>query len=254
MGNKIEAMLLFALILALPIAAFAQEQASPAPPGQLALMRIVQLQPGAGAEYWSFMKDEYIPALKKAGVTEFYTAASTMFGQGGRIVTLRPINDLAQLDGAAPLVKALGQQGADALDRKLTKLIASYRLLLTYSRPELSFPPPSSYVPKLIVERIYTVAPGREADFEKHHRNVSEALKNTDLKGLTVARVAIGGNLTEYRSVAWFDSYADIPKLNGARRNTEEAVGPWPAGVITHVEGSTFRAVPEASILPARTP
>jgi hypothetical protein len=243
--------------LTLAVFTFAQNKPAPGPASnqtqQLMLMRILHLKPEMQNEWVDFMKNEYIPAMKKAGVTQLFTLRRATFGEGGEIIQAQPIKDLSELDGPSPLVKALGQDGANALSSKLPRFISGYRVLGVVARPALGIAMPSGYIPKLLAQQITSVAPGRTADFEKFSKAQKEVAKNVPMiKGVLVDKVTAGGDLNEYHAFLLYDSFADMGKVSQAfSKAAEEAkLAPLPAGVALHIERSTYRFVPELSIVP----
>ena len=66
-----------------------------------------------------------------------------------------------------------------------------------------------------------------------------------------MARIANGGDPNEYWQSLICDSFADLGQVSAAlSKATTDAKAPMPAGIVTHVEASTWRAVPELSIQP----
>jgi hypothetical protein len=248
------------LLISLTLAAltFSQNKPAPGPAGNqtrpFMLMRIICLQPGMQNEWQDFTKNEYIPAMKKAGVTQLFTLRRATFGEGMEIIQVQSIKDLSELDGPNPLVKALGQEAANALNSKLPRLISGYRMLGIVARPDLGIAMASGYSPKLLAQQITTVAPGRTADFEKFSRAQKEVTKTlTTVKGVLVDKVILGGNVNEYHAFVLADSYGDLGKFSAAyAKAAEEAkLGPMPAGTIMHEERAVYRFVPELSIVPS---
>jgi hypothetical protein len=246
------------LLISLTMAAFSFAQNKPVQQPastssrQLMLMRIMQLKPETQGEWQDFVKGEYLPALKQAGITQLFTLRRATFGEAGQVLQITAIKDLAELDGPNPLIKALGQDGVNALMRKLPKFISDYRTLGIVTRPDLSIALPSGYAPKLLVQQITSVTPGRTADYEKYLKQQMVLAKKTSLKGVLVDRVSSGGDINEYHSFLFLDSFADMEKLSAefAKASEEAKFAPMPAGIVTHTDRSTFRFVPELSIVP----
>ena len=85
----------------------------------------------------------------------------------------------------SPAVKALGQAAVTALTAKLDRVTASLRTVGITSRPDLSIVPSGSAgsEPKLVAMRRITVAPGRNADFEKYAKELLPVMGKTNAKG-----------------------------------------------------------------------
>jgi hypothetical protein len=92
-------------------------------------------------DYLDWLKDEYRPALEKAGVAGFRVSIVVFGAAGGEIASMRMLKDLAEIDGGAILTRALGSDRARAVSAKgATLVLATFtRILrvrsdLTYSR------------------------------------------------------------------------------------------------------------------------
>jgi len=245
------------LLVETMLVAFSFSQNQPAPSAaasqarQLFLASRVHVQLGEAREWGSIIRNEYVPALKKAGVTQFYVWETAIIGETGEFLLSRPIKDRDELDDPSPIVKALGQEGERSLFAKLDRVTASVHTFLIASRPDLGIAPASGYVPKLASMLTTIVAPGRQEDFEKRSKEQLAIMGKTKIKGLLVSRVADGGNPNEYRGLFLFESFADGRQIMTAysQAASDAKLAPMPAGIITHSERAVYRLVPELSIL-----
>ena len=247
---------LLLMVVGLESFIFAQNQPAPTAQArearQMFAVNLVRVQPGMGREWQDLVKNELVPALKKGGVNQYIALRRDTFGGSGEFMLFRRIKDLAELDAPNPMVKALGQAGATALSAKLNRLTASLSTVGITSRSDLSIPLSGSAgsEPKLVGMRRITVAPGRIADFEKYAKEMVPVMGKTNAK-ILVARVANGGDINEYWQSLICDSFADLGQVSAALgKATTDARAPLPAGIVTHVEASTWRTVPELSIQP----
>jgi hypothetical protein len=117
----------------------------PAPTGAVRkLFRLTRItvRSGMDTQYLAIMKDEYLPALKKAGVKSLLVRR-VEWGASRNVFTLLGRHDkFAELDEGSMLTKSLGADGAAKLLAKLRQTIASSEYLLYTYIPESSYQPP----------------------------------------------------------------------------------------------------------------
>lgn len=77
------------------------------------------------AEYVAFMKDQYLPALKKGGVTHFYTYHADRGATQSTFWHITPIPNMASLDAPDALERALGADGRAKLRAMRAHIYAS---------------------------------------------------------------------------------------------------------------------------------
>jgi hypothetical protein len=91
-------------------------------------------------QFMATVKNELVPALKKTGQTSLL-ARQVEWGGSRNVFTFRsPLGKFAELDGASPLVKGLGREGAAKLGAKLSSMGNAEWMIYTYM-PELSLQP-----------------------------------------------------------------------------------------------------------------
>jgi len=113
-----------------------------APP--LAVVTTIQLLPGRGQEFASLTTSDFLPALKKAGVTDYWVFATNFGGWQGQRTIVSPIGKWADLDGPNPMVRALGAEAAQKVNLKRIQLTTGAEQTVVSLVPELSFGAPSS--------------------------------------------------------------------------------------------------------------
>ena len=113
------------------------------------MVRIVKLNPGAQAEYIDLQIEEVMPA-QKGGATGRQAWSSGVSGPPREFVYISPIVSFAQFDKPAPLVAALGQDAANALNAKIGKLADPQETLIVRMRPDLSYQPDPSAAPSAL--------------------------------------------------------------------------------------------------------
>jgi hypothetical protein len=116
----------------------------------LQMVQTVELLPGKGNDFAASMKEDYLPAYKKAGVKDYWVFNTNGGGPGGERTLVRPIAKYADLDKPALLAQAgLSQEQQDKIGARRNATLASgirtdvYRFI-----PELSYGVPSAPPPR----------------------------------------------------------------------------------------------------------
>ena len=107
--------------------------------GAYAVVTILRLLPGKVPEFNAWMKDEYLPAIKKAEMKQFWVSQTVFGGDRLQRVTVRPIRSMSEIDSGPPLIKALGADEAAKIDARRATLIDSAEMVITKHRPDLSY-------------------------------------------------------------------------------------------------------------------
>jgi hypothetical protein len=220
--------------------------------GQPYLVSVVHVQLVMMREWQDLMKNEWLPAMKKAGVKEISVWQTATFGESGEFRIVRQVSGLEELDEPSPQVRALGQEGAAALTAKLQRLTVSARTYGITSMPEVGVAPAPGYKPKLAVLIATSVEPGRAGEFEKIRKEQVAVMRKTNSKGYLASRVNMGGDYNQYNFLNLFDSFADMNQWGPAfsKTTTEAKLASQPAGLVVHSERTVIRYIPELSIQP----
>ena len=113
------------------------------PLGTLFIQTRTLVTAGKMPDYQNWLKNDYKPALEKAGVTGFRVSRPIFGVAGNQIETIRMIKDFAEIDGGPILNQKLGADAARALNAKANGLVQSSRTSIIRVRPDLSFLPPA---------------------------------------------------------------------------------------------------------------
>ena len=240
------------IVAGLSAAAFAQTKPS-TPEPQWMTLNIVKLNPGANAEYVELQTKEVMPAQKKGGATGRQAWSSGISGRPREIAYFSPIASFAQFDKPAPLVTALGQEGANALNAKVAKLADPQKTMIIRTRPDLSYTPnPGAPPSALALVSIVEVVPGRRGDFEALvKKDVLAAMQQAKAKGYSVFEIVYGDSAGGYITAVAYDTYEAIGKGHpfqtalgeeGARKLEAKVTG-----IISRVERFISRHRPELS-------
>jgi hypothetical protein len=107
-------------------------------PPKFAVIMVMNVAPGRGADYETWMKNDFVPALKKGGGRLFCQQA--IFGAGGpnTYVCAAPIDNMAAIDAGPPMWKSLGRAGADKMMTKMAGMMTSMQYSISQFRADLS--------------------------------------------------------------------------------------------------------------------
>jgi hypothetical protein len=203
-------------VQAQPAAGRAQEAA---PPPSMSSITVVHVKPDMLLEWQKVQKEEVIPALKKAGVKQRNAWTTGVFGESFEYVFITPIESFAQYDGPGPLVRALGQDGAQALNGKLRQMIVSSRTIAQRPRPDLGHDTGMREPPPLVLLTHIQLPQGRGPDFENFIKtDWLPAVKKAELPGYWVMQTVLGGNSSSYVTVVPLKSFADLDKGHPVER------------------------------------
>jgi len=89
--------------------------------------------------YLDWLKDDYRPALEKAGVARFRASIIVFGAAGGEIVSMRMLKNLAEIDGGSILTRALGSDGARAVSAKAATLVIGTSTRILRLRSDLTY-------------------------------------------------------------------------------------------------------------------
>jgi hypothetical protein len=109
---------------------------SPAP---YAMVTIVRLAAGKGPEFETWMKDDYLPAMKKAEVKNYWVSQTVFGGDPNERVGVRPMEKLGEIDAGPLTTKALGKEGARQLISKTAGIVESVQYRIVHYRADLSY-------------------------------------------------------------------------------------------------------------------
>jgi hypothetical protein len=110
-----------------------------APMAKLGVLASVEVVPGRAIEWETILKNEWTPALKKAGVASYGVSQVVFGGSAGQYYTFTPLENYAQLDGGHPIIKAIGEAGMNRIMAKMGPSTRSVERFIIRYDEELSF-------------------------------------------------------------------------------------------------------------------
>ena len=226
--------------------------AEAAAPAQWSAISVVRVKPEMTSEWIELNKNTVIPALKKAGVKERVCFTTAQFGESFEYVFITPIESLAQFDGEPPLRRALGDAGYQAYLEKARRMVTSVHTFADQGRMDLSYQGKMTGPPNIAVVAAVTVAPGRTEEFENLIRTlVLPAVKKAEAKAYFVSQTMLGGDISAYTTVTFYDSFADMakgsPLVKGMGAAGYASFLRKTAGLVVKAERSVYRFNPELS-------
>ena len=90
-------------------------------------------------DYLDWLKNEYRPALEKAGVAGFRLSIVVFGAEGGEIISMRMLKDLAEIDGGSILTRALGSDRAREVSAKGAALASAKSTRILRVRSDLTY-------------------------------------------------------------------------------------------------------------------
>jgi hypothetical protein len=90
-------------------------------------------------DYLNWIKNDYRPALEKAGVARFHVSQPIFGAVAGEIVTMRLLKNLAEIDEGAVLSRALTDDQVGAIVAKSVALVSSSNTRIVRMRTDLSY-------------------------------------------------------------------------------------------------------------------
>jgi hypothetical protein len=112
---------------------------TPAVEPKLGVLAHVYTLPGKQAEYESALKSDWVPGLRKAGVSVYTVHEVVMGGEMGEFYTFTPIDNLAALDGGHPIRRGLGESAYNAVLAKIAPTVRTVERTVIRRDPDLSF-------------------------------------------------------------------------------------------------------------------
>jgi hypothetical protein len=114
---------------------------TPGDPGEFAHITTMRIAAGKGPEFIAFMKDDYLPAMRKADVANLWLSQPIFGGDLNERVMVRVIHKIGELDEGPLTRKALGVEGAQKLSAKLARIVESTHFTVVHLRTDLSLMP-----------------------------------------------------------------------------------------------------------------
>lgn len=206
------AVAVFPLLLALAQATPTSAQQPTPPTSTRFYVTVVRLKPEMLTQWTALQRDEVTPAMKKAGVTSRIVLANAV-GNAFEYTIITPFPSFGAMDGDAPLVRALGQEGAAQLNAKLRPCILEQRSFLTNRQEALQVAPDNdALVWRTTIRR---ATPGKLQEYLAFlAAEVVPAMKRAKadgkIAGYGVATRGVGAAAGELTTITYYSKFADM--------------------------------------------
>lgn len=223
-----------------------------ATPNVRSFVQVIRLRPEMVNEWIALQRDEVIPAQKKAGVKS-RTTLVTQVGNAFEYTILTPFPSWAGFDDPAPLVRALGADGAAQLNAKLRRSILTQSSYMTNRVDSLSIPASDALVWRIATRR---ALPGKVQDYIAYYRadvlpGLRKAKADGKIAGATIAVRGVGAPSGEIATVTYYSKFADIdagdPLVLALGRQAADAINAKSAQFATATQVVIRRRLPNLS-------
>ena len=106
---------------------------------EYALVTSMHLGVGKESEFNAWMKNEYLPAMKKAEVKNFWVSQTMFGGDPNERILVRIMKNMGEFDGGPVLTRALGEEGARKLRARSAGIVDSVHFSVLHYRADLSY-------------------------------------------------------------------------------------------------------------------
>lgn len=120
----------------LPDLSIMTESSEPRP---FAMVTSMRLAPGRAADFTAWVKNDYLPAAKKAEVKNLWISQAVHGGSPDERIIVMPLKSMADLDAGPILTRALGAEAAAKVSAKMAGVIESRSYSVMRYRPDLSY-------------------------------------------------------------------------------------------------------------------
>ena len=212
-----------AILLAIATLALQPNAVAQQPPAdRTSSVLLVSVKPDMLDEWTDLVKNEVLPALKKAGIPSVL-AMQTALGNSSEFLFVTPLEKMSMLDLPPLLDRALGKEGGARLSAKLRKCTFVSRTYLATNVGSLSNPAPTDKTLPVRVYSRYRISPGKTAEYENYIK--TEVLPHYKKAGVPMSygRRGLGAPaagevviVTQYENFAALeDGYPPLRKILG---------------------------------------
>jgi len=101
------------------------------------------LVPGKGGDFATLTREQYLPAAKKAGVTDYLVFVTNYGGLINSRSTVEYLSKFADLDAGNPVARAMGPEAFQKFNQQRAALITSNESAVFSFVPEASYGAPA---------------------------------------------------------------------------------------------------------------
>jgi len=224
------------------------EEAPPQPFG----FSCFQVKPGMELQFEKLVKDA-IPVLQEMGVTQMDTFTTSNFGVSGKYLFVSPLMDPAAMDAQ------LSDQRSNMVPVSIVSLMSGMSQTVVGSQDfmlipqtDLDIPLAEGYEIKLVHIVTNGTTPDNAENFKKGIKEAVKAIGKTNVKGVLVGRVGLGGNFDEYMVFNFYDSFKEFLENQPAIEKELSAADLSALdGIVNYRKSEVFVRLPELCMQPA---
>ena len=217
-------------------------------PQQIYGLSYFQVKPGMSVEFEQFIKNS-LPAISEMGFTQMSVYKTSNFGMSDRYLFITPLRDSAAMDAELSESQSNMPVRFVPMLSAIQRMVVSIHDFMLIPQPDLNVPPKEGYEPKLLVNLTIGTAPGRSEDFEKVAKEVMAAIGKTNVKGVLIGKVGLGGNLDDYIMTILYDSFTEMTDNSPAIEKELAAIDLTPVtGVVYYRASEVLVRLPELTI------
>jgi len=109
---------------------------------KLGVVTITHVVPGHIQEFENIVKNDVVPAMKKAGVPGFFVSQTIFGGNANEYVSVTLYNSFADIGKGSPMIRSMGQEWVNKLLQKGAGIIAQQERVVARYNADLSYMPP----------------------------------------------------------------------------------------------------------------
>jgi len=109
---------------------------------KLGVVTITHVVPGHIQEFENIVKNDVVPAMKKAGVPGFFVSQTIFGGNANEYVSVTLYNSCGDIGKGSPMIRSMGQEWVNKLLQKGAGIIAQQERVVARYNADLSCMPP----------------------------------------------------------------------------------------------------------------
>lgn len=251
--SQIAAVLALVTVIAVGSGRYSVVAQAPTPAPAYTLVSTVHVKPDMLDAYRALIKNEAIPAYKKAGLAfRWVFEPGPLGGEQFTVVSVQPFAKLAEFDAGSPIRRALGDEGMAKYNAKLRSMVTAQQNVFQRLVPEASLQGASSTPPALARVVNFRLMPGKGQEFAQLiAQDVLPAYKKAGIASYLVFATSYGAPGNERTVVEYLSKYADLdgpnPLIRAAGQEGFQKINQRRQALIQSQEATVLRLVPELS-------
>ncbi len=222
------------------------------PPPLRSLVVTTQVRPEMVTAYQELIRNEALPAYKKAGIPFRWVFTHGPVGPGFTFVSAQPIATYAQFDQGPLLRKVMGPEAFDKYNAKLRPMIVSTNGVINTLIQNASIQSYSGKPPAWVILTTLQLQPGRGQEFTSITVNeLLPAMKKAGVTDSWMFATNFGGSPGQRTIVTPIENWAQLDQPNPLTRSlgaeAAQKLNQKRVALTTHAETVVLRYVPELS-------